>query len=309
MTDLETAEDAFATAVAAVSTRCDVVEAAGSDAASFLQGQLSQDIDGLAVGISTQSLLLQPQGKVDAWMRVTRLEAERFWLDVDAGYGSLVEERLRRFKIRVKVDLTLHPDLALVAVRGPEAAAGPAELGLAVPPGAAVLEWVAGAARGAPAGFDVVGPDVALPEGLLIGPVEALEAWRIRWGIPAMGHELDTATIPAAAGIVAMSVSFTKGCYVGQELVARIDSRGATTPTNLRGLRFSGPDGRGVRAGALILAGGAEVGRVTSVAPTSGLGPIGLGYCRRTVEVPALVTVRNEDGHEYAAEVVELPLA
>jgi folate-binding protein YgfZ len=308
MLDVVAAEDAFARSVAVVATRGDVVEVAGPEAGGYLQGQLSQDVERLMVGSSTQSLLLQPQGKIDAWIRVTRRDHERFWLDVDAGFGPIVDERLKRFKIRVKADVTLMADLDLLAVRGPDAAQGPLALGLLVPDGAGVLDWAAGAARGAPAGFDVVGSQPPVPPDVPVAPVEALEAWRIRWGLPAMGRELDASTIPASAGIVEMSVSFTKGCYVGQELVARIDSRGATTPTRLRGIRFVGPVEVEVDLGATIVVGDEQVGRVTSFAPRSQLGPIGLGYCRRTVTVPSAAAVLDRAGRRAPVEIVEVPL-
>lgn len=304
MLDLDATLHAFAHTAAAVATERDVVEAAGPDAASFLQGQLSQEIEKLAVGASAPALLLQPQGKVDAWLRVTRLEPERFWLDVDAGFGATVAERLNRFKIRVKVELTVHERLPVLAVRGPDAAAGPSALGLD-PGGAVVLDLPAEQARGAGAGFDLVGP-VPAEQSVPLGPPEALEAWRIRWGLPAMGRELDEGTIPAAAGIVEESVSFTKGCYVGQELVARIDSRGASTPTHLRGLRLAGP--LDLNGGEVVEAGGAEVGRITSYAPATGDGgPLALAYCRRSLEVPAAVEVVDAVGHRVAAQAVELP--
>ncbi len=304
MLDLDATLHAFANTVAAVATERDVVEAAGPDAASFLQGQLSQEIEKLAVGASVPALLLQPQGKVDAWVRVTRLAPERFWLDVDAGYGAAVAARLNRFRIRVEVELTSHERQPVLAVRGPDAAGGPSALGLD-PGDAVVLALPAEQARGASPGFDLVGPGTAA-QPVPVGPPEALEAWRIRWGLPAMGRELDEGTIPAAAGIVEESVSFTKGCYVGQELVARIDSRGASTPTHLRGLRLSRP--LDLAGGEVVEAGGAEVGRVTSYAPATGDGrPLALAYCRRSLEVPAAVEVVDATGHRVAAEAVELP--
>ncbi|MEZ5406777.1 MAG: glycine cleavage T C-terminal barrel domain-containing protein [Acidimicrobiales bacterium] len=303
MLDLDATLHAFTHAVAGVVTERDVVEAVGPDAASFLQGQLSQEIENLAVGASVPALLLQPQGKVDAWLRVSRLEPERFWLDVDAGYGAAVAERLNRFKIRVKVELTLLERQPVLTVRGPGADGGPSAVGLD-PGDAVVLAVPAEQARGAGPGFDLVG---AVPDDgpVPLGPPAAREAWRIRWGLPAMGRELDESTIPAAAGIVEESVNFTKGCYVGQELVARIDSRGASTPTRLRGLRLAEP--LDLTGGEVVEADGADVGRVTSYAPVTGEGPLALAYCRRALDVPAPVVVVDAAGHRVAAEAVELP--
>ena len=99
----------------------DVVLATGPDAATFLQGQLSQDVAGLAVGASAWSLLLQPQGKIDAWLRVTRRGEDAFALDVDGGYGAAVIARLNRFKLRTKCELEHLTDWRCLAVRGPAA--------------------------------------------------------------------------------------------------------------------------------------------------------------------------------------------
>ncbi len=83
----------------------DVLGISGPDAASYLQGQASQDVAALAVGASAESLLLSPQGKVEAYLRVTRTGDDRFVIDTDGGYGPVVDARLRRFKIRVKAEI------------------------------------------------------------------------------------------------------------------------------------------------------------------------------------------------------------
>ena len=234
----------------------DVVVVRGPDAADYLQGQLSQDVLGLATGDSAFSLLLQPQGKVDAWLRVTRIADDEFLLDVDAGWGERVVARLKRFLLRVKVDVELLPEWGVAVFAGDAA----------VPPGTwrAVSEL--------PFTTTVVGPGVS-------GGIDD-ERMRIAAGIPRMGRELDESTIPAAAGIVDRSVSFTKGCYTGQELVARIDSRGDRVPTKLR--RITGQ----ATEGAAVLVEGRDVGRVTSAADG-----VALAYVRREIEPPASADV------------------
>jgi folate-binding protein YgfZ len=107
---------------------------------------------------------------------------------------------------------------------------------------------------------------------------------RVEAGWPAMGAELTTDTIPAEAGVVGLAVSFTKGCYTGQELVARIDSRGGNVPRHVRGLVSPVP----LEVGAeLHDAAGATVGVVSSVALSATLGPVGLGVVHRSVAPPA----------------------
>jgi folate-binding protein YgfZ len=298
--DVEETEQAFASSAAAVRLGRDVVEVAGPDAGTYLHGQLSQDVLGLAVGSSALTLLLQPQGKVEAWLRLTRMGDDRYWLDVATGYGAPTVARLERFKLRTDAELRL-ATLELVAVRGPAAAAGPFALGFGEPGGGAVLDALWPGIDG----FDVLAPDVQLPPGLGEGPPEALEALRIRLGIPAMGAELTDSTIPAAAGIVDRSVDFTKGCYVGQELVARIDSRGSNTPTRLRGIRLAGP--MTAAPGAELVQGDLTVGALTSVATRSPIGPIGLAYVKRAVEVPSAAELVAAGGERVAIEIVELP--
>ena len=135
-----------------------------------------------------------------------------------------------------------------------------------------------------------------------------LDVLRIEAGIPAMGRELTDDTIPAAAGIVDRSVSFTKGCYTGQELVARIDSRGGNVPQRLRAVAISRaamPDGGLVGGEELVDADGKSAGRVTSWAwSPEREQTVGLAYVARRVDVPASLTVAGADG---PVEVSELP--
>ena len=279
----------------AVDLTRDFVRAAGPEAAPFLQGQLSQDVAALASGASTWALLLQPQGKVVAFLRVLRLGDEEFVLETDAGFGPAVVERLNRFKLRVKCDLD-PLDWRCVAVRGPQASA-PVEGGTGH---LVVADW-----PGLP-GADRVGEAPSAPSGVPGVSVEAYEAARIEAGIPVMGRELDEGTIPAEAGVVDRSVSFTKGCYTGQELVARIDSRGGNVPRRLRGVVVG--EGAAPPAGAVVEADGKEAGRLTSVAFSPGLGAtVALAYVRRAVEPPAEVVV-TWDGGSAPARVEALPL-
>ena len=274
----------------------DVVRVSGPDAVSFLQGQLSQDVASTDVGGSALSFLLAPQGKVDAFLRLTRTADDEVVLDTDAGWGPAVVARLERFKLRVRCQLDA---LAwrCVAVRGDDSSA------LAAPgPG----EWrVLPETPGVP-GFDLLGPDVHLPEGAVAVSADAYEALRIEAGVPRMGTELDESTIPAATGLVERSVSFTKGCYTGQELVARIDARGGNVPRRLRGVVVSSnvlPP-----PGAVVAAGDKEVGALTSVAESlERRAPVALAYVQRSVEPPAEVVVRWQGG-EAPATVEALPL-
>ncbi len=241
----------------------DVVAVRGPDAETYLQGQLSQDVVALADDTSAWSFLLQPTGKVDAWLRITRRGEGDYLLDVDGGFGGAVQERLRRFLLRT--DCVIESlDWEVTTVLGTEEAVAPAG-GMVV-----VLDF---------AGFtavDLLGPAGSHPE-----PTDGVGTWeaeRIRAGMPAMGSEIDGNTIPNATGQVERSVSFTKGCYTGQELVARIDSRTAGAPMRL--VRISGT-GAAPPAGADLRVEGDVVGTITSVVGTDN-GFMALGYRKRS---------------------------
>jgi len=255
----------------------DVVRAHGPDTLAFLQGQLSQDLD-MPVGESRWSLLLQPSGKVDAWLRVTRVDDDAMELDVDAGFGDTVVARLARFKLRTKCELE-GTRWNCVAVRGTTIEH----------PDARPIVW--------PGidGVDLVGPAVTAPDGVTLR--DDYERARIEAGVPAMGAELTDQTIPVEAGqwLIDASVSFTKGCYTGQELVARIDSRGGNAPRPVRGLRLSAP----ARVGADVTSlDGAALGHITSAHDTVALAPL-----PRAIVPPADVVVDGEP-----ATVVDLPM-
>jgi folate-binding protein YgfZ len=267
--------DDLVTASGCVLLDRDAVRVAGPEAASYLQGQLSQDVLALAVGDSMWSLVLQPQGKIEVWARATRVADDEFVLDTDGGFGAVLVSRLVRFKLRVKAEVDAL-DWTCIAVRGP--AAGPPP----VQPGALVAraEWpLVG-------GWDLLGPDLDPVPGVPVVSAGAYEVRRIEAGLPRMGAELTERTIPEEAGIVAASVSFTKGCYTGQELVARIDSRGGHVPHRLRGLRF-GTDAPVPAAGADVEVGGRSRGTVTSAARHPEGHVVALAYLARDVEPPA----------------------
>ncbi|HNI36264.1 MAG TPA: hypothetical protein PLV93_12750 [Microthrixaceae bacterium] len=264
----------------------DVIRAAGPDAARFLQGQLSQDVEGLRSGVAAWSLLLDPSGKLVAWVRVLRVGEEEFLIDCDAGWAETVLARLERFKIRVSCDFEILAGRRMLSVRGVDIAdanAGPD--GFVLPAVGTTIGVV---------GYDVVGTDPIAPDGLTID-ADAVEAQRIVRGVPAMGAELDDTVIPAEMGawFVEESVSWTKGCYTGQELVARVDSRGSNTPRRLRSVALTAPARPGDE---LVDAGGKAVGEVTSVFGTDALARVA-----RSVVPPESVTVAG-----HPAEVREI---
>jgi folate-binding protein YgfZ len=260
----------------------DLVAVVGPDAATYLQGQLSQDVTGLAVGDSTWTFVLAPQGKVDGWGRITRVADDAFEVLVDAGAGEAWEARLRRFLLRTKADITVTPAVPVLALRGEGsadvvAATGPDAWRPAGWPAVDGFDLVLAGAAAEDAVTRVVGAGV-----VEVGAAE-LEALRIRAVVPAWGSELDADTIPATVGqwVIDASVSFTKGCYTGQELVARIDSRGGNVPRLLHRAEVQGPP---PSPGTPVLVDDVEAGSVTSSASVEG-GSVALCWVGRAVVV------------------------
>lgn len=271
----------------------DVVEVAGPDAAAYLQGQLSQDVLGLSVGESAPTFVLAPQGKVDGWGRVHRTGEDAFAIDVDAGAGSRWQTRLSRFLLRTKAEIAVRQDVPTLVVRGATVEGGLPATGLGL------------------TGSDLIGvdgPDLppTVPADAVEVSADELEVQRISAGVPVWGSELDDDTIPATVGqwVIDASVSFTKGCYTGQELVARIDSRGGNVPRHLVGVVVDGPP---PEAGTVITVEGAAAGDVTSSAIDRARGAsVALAFVPRSIEVAADGTKAEVAG--VPATLIPLPI-
>lgn len=259
----------------------DVLIVTGPEAVKFLQGQLSADVEALEVGQSATALLLEPTGKLGWVLRVWRTDEHIVFIDTDGGEGSSVAERLSRFLLRT--DATIETlDWECQAIRG----AGSHRI--EVDETGAVLAGV-GLWQGVE-GIDLLGPSVSPPPGARgVDPAE-LDAVRIRSGWPNQTTELFEGVIPAEVGqwLIDSAVSFTKGCYVGQELTARIDSRGGNAPRRLVTVTSDAPAARGSE----LLADGEVVGTVTSAAvdPVSG-STVALGFVKRSVEQDSAVSI------------------
>lgn len=278
---------------AAVRGRAALIWVEGPDAAGFLHGLLSNDVAGLAPGGACRALLLDAKGHLQADLRVRRDGDDAFTLVLDPEGAGQVAATLDRYHFSEDLDLLGPEEVEVVTVAGaPEGAARSAEL--AVP---ATL----------PGAVDLVVPDAAAAIarlGLPEAPAEALEMARIAAGVPRVGIDTGPTTLVQEAGLEDAAVSFDKGCYLGQETVARAQFRGRVNRV-LRGLSLAEPP---PPAGARVLRDGREVGRLTSRTVTPDLGAIGLAVLRREAAPGSRVEVEMDRGGAPApATVVELP--
>jgi folate-binding protein YgfZ len=284
----------------------------GPDSAEYLQGQVTNDVQELSPGEGCYAALLNPKGRILADMRVIMVTPEELWLDLEAVAHEPALRELTMYKIGRRVEIAdAGSDRTVLSVIGPRAwdVLSQADIVEGAAP-APEHAWVRGRADSIVAatdvGFDVlVAPPAvaALTESLAAAgahPVseEAVEVVRIEQGRPRYGVDMSEENLPGEAGIVERAVSFTKGCYVGQEPVARMFHKGHPN-RHLRALRLSAP----VEAGTPMTAAGKEVGRVTSAAVSPVHGPIALGILRREVQPGDEV-----DAGSATAKVAEPPL-
>jgi folate-binding protein YgfZ len=267
----------------------------GPEVADYLQGQLTNDVEAIEPGGSSYAALLDRKGHMQADMRVLRPgEGPELWLDLEPEGMAAASRHLQMYKIGREVEVT-------------DASDGHTLLSLIGPRATEIARAVDGASLRTEAGVDLIVPtterervrDALLTAGAVEVSPAAAEIIRIEAGRPRFGAEMGTETMPAEAGIVEQAVSFTKGCYIGQETVARLHYKGKPN-RHLRGLRFSAP----ATPGDALRVGEKEVGTVGSAAVSPALGAVGLAILRREAEPGATVAV-GEDG--VTAEVVALP--
>ena len=260
----------------------------GAEAAEFLQGQVSNDVEGLAPGQGCYAALLNHKGKMRLDMRILR-GPDWIWIDTEPGAQDVLLRTIETYSLGRDVSWET-PDEGIVSLLG--------EFELDAEPPEEEHAWVEGE-RGlyvrTYAGVDIIGLD--LP------PVDTDEAdaerVRIEAGIPRYGLDMDGDTIPQEAGINERAVSFTKGCYVGQETVARLFYKGKPN-RHLRGLKLSRPASHGDP----IALGERQVGQVGSACVSPTHGPIALALVRREAAPGDTVDVAGA-----AATIVELPFS
>lgn len=276
----------------------DVLRLTGPDALPWLDSITSQAIAELAPGASTESLVLSPEGRIEHAMRLHRDAEGALWILVDAGTGDALEAWLTRMRFFKQVDIE-RPEVVVVG-----SAAEPA----------GGIAWVDGWPEVAPGGVrygeptgepwrwseTVLSPTEAeaLDPSSFVGTL-AVDALRIAAGRPALA-EVDERTIPHELDWLTTAVHLSKGCYRGQETIAKVHNLGAP-PRRVVLLHLDGSEGAQVAHGDEVLAGDAVVGRVTSAAIHDELGPVALAVVKRSAPADADLVVRTAEGVDVAA--------
>jgi folate-binding protein YgfZ len=280
-----------------------VLSVTGADRLTWLQGLLTNDVAALPVGGICAAAYLTPQGRMITDMRVIN-ESGRTLLDVPASLTEALQKRLDGLLFSEDAQIADRSgEMAIVDVHGPNAAA-----------------MVEGEPFYRDDVFELPGFSAFLPadeadalvrrlcaRGIVEISLETLDVVRVEAGRPAFLIDMDERTIPLEAGLEQRAISFTKGCYVGQEVIVRVTHRGGgRVAKKLVGLRLS--PGELPKAGDLMFADGREIGRLTSVVRSPALqSGVALGYVHRDfVEPGAAVEVHGRAG-VLAAQVVELP--
>jgi len=313
-----------------------LIRVRGADRVRWANGMVSNDVARLAPGPARSgchALLLTAQGRIVADLHVLAREDE-LWFELARSALPAVLKRLERYVIADDVALSDASDgwrrFALEGPRAPELLARAAGAEIAIAPDCGAELQIAGATAIAcawgssgEAAYQIFAPseasdaiarafEAAGGAALEPGDAETLEVLRIEAGTPAQGAELGEEVLPAEAGLLGRAVSLTKGCYTGQEIVARMESRGSASH-RLVGLRFASADAELPPRGAPIFAADRPVGSITSACHSALAGAIALGYVRRAHADPggevAVASARAEiaalpfvQGREAAAQ-------
>jgi tRNA-modifying protein YgfZ len=279
------------------------IEVRGADAVDFLESQVTNDVASLAPGSGCYAALLDRKGHLQSDMRVLLIDPDRAWLLAEEAGAERLVAHLGLYRVGRAVEVELL-DLDVASVIGPATAVAtgidrPASehSHLAIGDGVRAIVTAEG--------IDLLSagpPPLALAGAALpAASEEAAEIVRVEAGRPRFGREMTVETMPAEAGIVERAVSFTKGCYIGQETVARLHYKGRPN-RHLRGLRLA----REASSGAAVRVDDRELGRIGTAVVSPARGPIALAILRREAEPGARVAVGEASSD---AEVVALPFA
>jgi folate-binding protein YgfZ len=288
----------------------------GPDAVEFLNGQVTNELMDLRPGAGRYAAFLTHKGKMLGDLRILargdRETVQELLLDTERVALQALFDMIRRFKVGYRLELHKRTlERGLLSLLGPRSEEVAGVAGLPGEEHANVeleVEGIAALAVRTDVGLDLI-CEAADTQGIAealrarggeaVGE-EAAECLRIERGRPRYGLDLDDTVIPQEAGLNERAVSFTKGCYVGQETVARLFYKGKPN-RHLRGLRLSAP----AEHGEELTFKGRPVGRIASGALSPRFGPIALALVRREAPPGSVVEV----GGRASARVVELPFA
>jgi folate-binding protein YgfZ len=292
-----------------------VLAVTGALRQKFLHGLLSNDVQGLLPGQGRRAALMDAKGHLLALMRVLVGQTE-VWLEVAGDRLAVVEERLAFYRVAAPVRVQARP-VEVLGIVGPRARAVLADTGCAVPE-LDLDAHVAGAVSGQPVLVARAGdlptdgyvlhadsPAAAAAAAALqaAGAVPigraTLDALRIEDGRPWYGPDVTEENLLHETGLLPEYHSPTKGCYVGQEVIARLEARGGNVNKSLRGLRLSAP----AQAGSGVTSEAREVGRITTAGVSPRFGPIAMAYLHRSRAEPGT----NVEVDGASAAVVRLP--
>lgn len=283
----------------------------GRGAVRALHGLLTNDLEGPPPGARISALALTPKGRPLADVQVWKRETDLL-LDLPRVAAASLRDHLARYLPPRLARATDEAGAVVARLLGPRAENALRSAGVRPAEAGSLLAAPRTEEEGG--GFDLLRLDPAEDGtwGRLVAAVEAeggaeltreaYEAWRVECGIPVFGRDFDEESLPQETGLVGRTVSFEKGCYTGQEVVARIHHRGHVN-RHLRGLRL--PAESAAEEGAPLFRGGREVGRLSSPVLSPRLGCIALAMLRREVEPGALVALSAEA--EPDVRVVALP--
>jgi folate-binding protein YgfZ len=305
----------------------------GQDRVRFLHGQVTNSVKDLQPGQGCYAALVTAKGKMVSDLNIYCLP-EELLLDFEPGFASTVAQRLEKYIIADDVQVVdVSGPYGLLSAQGPKAPAAIASLGLALTPPSLLYSFTSvqdpalgeihcmNCPRGQTLGFDLFVPApalVTLADKLIAaaralggGPCgwQALEAVRIEAGIPRFGADMDESNLPPETGIEARAVSYTKGCYIGQEVIARVRTYGQVAKA-LRGLRLADNLPALPAKGDKLFFGDKEVGYITSaLASLAFKANLALGYVRREHNQPGTELQLRLPSGDSPARVTTLPFA
>lgn len=307
----------------------------GDDRVKFLHGQVTNDVNGLAEGRGCYAAIVSAKGRMQCDPNIFRLTDELL-LDFEPGYADSIKERLDSFVIADDVEVVdVGDSFGMFSVQGPRARNLLESLNLTFRPPEVPFQietvqdaelgeiYVANRPRLKSSGYDLFAAAdrmTALGDRLLKAAAshelaapcgwEALETARIEAGIPRFGIDMDDRNFPQETGLEEQLVSYRKGCYIGQEIIARIRTYGRVNK-QLRGFRLELEDESIPQPGTRLFVQGKESGYLCSVLRSDHLDAVvALGYARREMDEPGTrFEVGPEHGGRNEAVIVQTPFA